>query len=151
MRINYSFDTNILIYSADQGTGEKHIQARELLRRAHLQKNGSITEQSIFEFLYVASRKLPLSFAEAGAFVEDMLTLFDLLLPKKDLVNRVLALLKKHRLSVWNARILALCGANDCAVLFSEDMQDHGVYDDVRVINPFRAANAPIVEDILNA
>jgi predicted nucleic acid-binding protein len=81
--------------------------------------------------------------------VDSLLELFDLLLAKNDIVRRTLKLLARHRLSVWDARMVALCGTHDCTVLFSEDMQDRGLYDGVRVINPFRSSNREIVNEVL--
>jgi predicted nucleic acid-binding protein len=151
MRIRFSFDTNILIYAADRGTGDKHLMARDMIRRAVLDGTGAITDQSVMEFLYAATRKLPIPFDNAVEYVKTLLSVFDLLLAKGDIVDRTLQLVARYRLSIWDARMVALCGTHDCTVLFSEDMQDRGLYGNVRIINPLRNTNQKIVEEILSS
>jgi predicted nucleic acid-binding protein len=151
MRTKFSFDTNILIYAAEQDNAGKNLIARDLIRDSHANDAGAITEQSVTEFLSAATRKGNIPFRDAAAYVQDILELFDLLLARQDIVHRTLDVLSRHRLSVWDARMVALCGTHDYTVLFSEDMQDHGLYDGVRVINPFRSSNRNIVEEVLNS
>jgi predicted nucleic acid-binding protein len=151
MRIRFSFDTNILIYAADVRAGDKHHLARDMVRRAVRDRRGAIGEQNVMEFLYAASRKLPISFNEAVDYVTNLLAVFDLLLAKSDVIDRTLQLVARYRLSIWDARMVAVCAEHDCVVLFSEDMQDRGHYGGVRVINPLRGANREIVEEVLNS
>jgi predicted nucleic acid-binding protein len=151
MRIRFSFDTNILIYAADTGTGDKHSLARDMIRRAVAEGRGAIPEQSVMEFLYASTRKSPISFHEAMEYVKTLLSVFDLLLAKGDIVDRTLQLATRYRLSIWDARMVALCESHDCPVLFSEDMQDHALYGNVRVLNPLRESNRKIVEEVLSS
>jgi predicted nucleic acid-binding protein len=151
MRTRFSFDTNILIYAAEPNNAGKNLIARDLIRNAHANDAGAVSEQSITEFLYAATRRTNIRFRDAVAYVQDILELFDLLLAREDIVRRTLDVLSRHRLSVWDARMVALCGTHDYTVLFSEDMQDHGLYDGVRVINPFRSSNRDIVDEVVNS
>ena len=151
MTIRFSFDTNVLIYAIDTGAGHKRLLARELLNGARLNSVGFIPEQSIVEFLHVVTRKMGVPLAQSVAFIRDLLEIFDLLLAREDIIRRTLELLSSHRLSVWDARMLALCGSHSCAVLFSEDMQDGATYDGVRVVNPFSDANRAILNEIVNS
>ena len=151
MRIRFSFDTNILIYAADLGAGDKHLTAQEMIDCALAGRTGATTEQNIMEFLNVATRKLEISFRQAAEFVEDIAQVLEVLLARDDVVRRTLRLLASHRLSVWDARMVAVCGSHNCAVLFSEDMQDRALYDGVRIIDPFRTSNQDLVREVLKS
>jgi predicted nucleic acid-binding protein len=52
--------------------------------------------------------------------------------------------LKTH----WRCK-LATCAAHGCDYLLSEDLQDGAQYGGVTVINPFNAANAPLIGQLL--
>ena len=150
MTIRFSFDTNILIYAIDRRTGRKSLVAEELLNRARFQPAGFVTEQSVIEFLH-ASRKAEVPLSRAVTFVQDLLQIFDLLLARRDIVVRTIDILSRYQLSVWDARLLAVCSSHSCAVLFSEDMQDGGIYDGVRVVNPFLHSNHAAIDEIMNS
>ena len=151
MTIRFSFDTNFLIYAVDGRAGSKKLIAEQLLDRARLKRTAFVTEQSVIEFLHIATRKAEVPLRDAAAFVYELLEIFELLLAPRDIILRTLENLSNHRLSVWDARMLALCSSHSCTVLFSEDMQDGGVYDGVRVVNPFHGANQATVDEILNS
>jgi len=72
-----------------------------------------------------------------------------LLLPHATIVEDVLSLLARHRMSAWDARLIAVCAANGCEVLFSEDLQDNTVYSGVHVLNPFNRTNAQKIAELL--
>jgi predicted nucleic acid-binding protein len=83
--------------------------------------------------------------------VDTVLSLFELLLAKDDIVRRTLQIISRYELNIWDARMIALCATHNCTVLFSEDMQDRGHYDGVRVINPLILGNLEIVDEILTS
>jgi len=150
MTIRLSFDTNVLIYAADGGMGDRHHLARALIGRAARAKRAVLTDQSLVELLHAARKKGFMPFRDAIGYVNELTGLFDLVLPKPDTISRTIDTVKRYELSVWDARLIAVCDANDCSVLFSEDMQDHGRYGRVRVVNPFTSANRPIVDEVLS-
>jgi predicted nucleic acid-binding protein len=70
-------------------------------------------------------------------------------MPPQTVIEDAFALLSRHRLSIWDARLLAVCAAHGCDYLLSEDMQDGAQYGGVTVVDPFKAANAAIIEQVL--
>lgn len=149
--IRFSIDTNVLIYAADPQTGGKHEIATDMMRRATRTRRGALTEQSVIEFLHAARRKLQIPFRDAVEYVDSLITLFEVVLARDDTIRRTIEIAKRYDLSIWDARMIALCDTHDCSVLLSEDMQDHGRYGGVRVVNPFSLANRRIVEEVLGA
>jgi predicted nucleic acid-binding protein len=143
-----SLDTNILIYATDSRAGVRHDTAHRLISAA-IRVQAALTEQSILEFVNVATRKARLPLDEATRIARGYLTHFSLLVPPASIVEDVLVLLDRHKLEVWDARLLAVCAAHGCDYLLSEDMQDGAQYGGVTVVDPFKAVNAPITEQVL--
>ena len=57
-----SLDTNVLVYATDKRAEPRHITARNLVDMAKT-KNTFLTEQSLVEFVNVATRKTQIPFA----------------------------------------------------------------------------------------
>ena len=145
-----SLDTNILVYAADRSAGDHHLAAREIVRAAS-ESGAALTEQSLLEFFNASTRKARLSARDAVTVVRKLLGTFSLLVPPVTIVDDVLSLLSRHKLEVWDARILAVCSAHGCEYLLSEDMQDGAIYGGVTVLNPFKPGNQPLLERLLHA
>lgn len=144
-----SFDANILFYAADKTAGVRHPAAQQLLRNA-AGPSSALTEQSLFEFFHSSTRKGKIPIAEATVIIQDLLANFILLFPHRTVVEDAVVLFSRHKLSIWDARLLAVCGAHGCDYLFSEDMQDGAQYGGVTVVDPFKMANAAIVKRALS-
>ncbi len=144
-----SLDTNVLVYAADRQAGNRHAAAHQLVTMA-IGKNVGLTEQSLIEFLDSTTRKAKLSLADAATTLRGYLSYFTLLMPQNTIVEDAIALLTRHKLSVWDARMLAVCAAHGCSHLLSEDMQDGARYGGVTVVNPFNPANAAMLAVLLN-
>jgi predicted nucleic acid-binding protein len=143
-----SFDTNILVYASDRQAGTRHIGAQQIIARA-IGTNAAVTDQSLIEFLSVTTKKAKLSLADATTAVRGYLTHFALLLPSANVIEDTMGLLMQHQLSVWDARMLAVCDAHGCTHLLSEDMQDGASYGGVRVVNPFAPGNTALLAKLL--
>jgi predicted nucleic acid-binding protein len=146
MRI--SADTNILVYSLDPNDRAKQASAIDLIRRLAQSRNPLI-EPCLFEFLNATSRKLGVPIALAAATVSAWLTSFDVAVSSKGAISSALQLLTQHKLSIWDARILSVCGANAIDILLTEDLQDGANYGKVTAVNPFEPANAKLVNTLL--
>jgi len=86
---------------------------------------------------------------EASTVVERFARDFSLIFPHKSVVEDALALRDRYGVSIWDARLLVVCGANGCNHLLSEDMQDGMQYGPVTIVNPFKAANVALVGQLL--
>lgn len=143
-----SFDTNILVYAADSTAGSRHLASIQLLAAA-VSAPAALNEQSVFEFLYAATRKQNQPMAVAARMVRSWLMNFPLMLSPPTVVEDSLALLDSYPLQLWDAHMLAVCGGNGCDVLLSEDMADGARYGRVLVLNPFNPANTAKLASLL--
>jgi len=144
-----SFDTNILVYTVDEKAGERHRLAADLIRDAR-DVPVSLTEQSIFEFVSVVTRKAKLPLHRAIPYVHELLATFTLMRPQDTVITDVFALIERRNLNIFDARILAVCAAHGCTHLFSEDLRDGARHGGVAVVDPFNAANAAIIGSSLS-
>ena len=137
MRAEVFLDTNILLYAISttrEEAGKKNI-ARELLARS----NWGLSVQVLQEFYVNATRAAPrpaMSHANAVAAIEEFLRR-PVAIADTALLLGALELKAKHRLSYWDAAIVAAARALDVTTLYSEDLNDGQSYERVTIRNPF--------------
>lgn len=129
-------DTNILLYSLQDSANEKKAAiAQGILRREDL-----VFSIQVFQEFYVQathSRRVdPLTHEEAvqliGAFaghrfVENTI----------HILQSALTLKNRHRISFWDASILAAANQAGCRIIYSEDLSHGQKYGVSIVTNPF--------------
>jgi predicted nucleic acid-binding protein len=125
------FDTNILVYA--HHVGEKAERARTLLAAG-----GKLSVQVLNEFTAVARRKQNKSWGEIAEAIADALALVDPPLPLSlELHAAARALAETHRLSFYDALIVASAIEAGCDILYSEDMQHGRAIGRLTIRNPF--------------
>jgi predicted nucleic acid-binding protein len=124
-------DTNILVYA--QQAGGKADQARALFAGG-----GKLSVQVLNEFTAVARRKQQKDWCEIAEAISDVLTMVDPPLALTlDLHTAARALAKDHRLSFYDALIVASAIEAGCDILYSEDMQQGRKFGSLTIVNPF--------------
>lgn len=133
-------DTNIFIYSVDASPGQKAKAAiaRELIQRHIRGGTGVISMQVLQEFFQVATQKIqvPLSIEDALEYLSYMAAL-ETVYPDFTLLVNAVYLLKRLRLSLWDALIVQAAAASNCSLLLTEDLQDGLHVGGLAVRNPF--------------
>jgi len=125
------FDTNILVYA--QQTGGKADRARALLAGG-----GRLSVQVLNEFTAVSRRKQGRDWREIAEAVSDVLTMVDPPLALTlDLHAAARALAEDHRLSFYDALVVAAAIEGECDILYSEDMQHGRGIGGLAIVNPF--------------
>ena len=146
----WSFDTNILVYAADRTAGNRHEASIKLLANA-TSGEAALNEQSLVEFLHVATRKLKQPLPDAAKLVRAWLNNFPLMTAPSTVLEDTVSLLTSNSLSVWDAHMIAICSAHGCEGLLSEDLADGASYGGVRILNPFNLRNAGALLEILRS
>lgn len=130
-------DANILLYASSSASADeaKHEVAEKLI----LETRFALSAQVLQEFIANALKKKTLGISETN--IDAMLELAVLVpvLPiSADLVIQANQLRRRHRISHWDATILAAAQELGCHTLYSEDFNHGQTYDGVHVVNPFR-------------
>jgi predicted nucleic acid-binding protein len=144
-----SLDANVLIYAIDVDANSRHARAKDVMNAAN-RHNTALTEQAIFEFFHASTRKGKLSSEDATIVSRGLTRNFSVLLSHSAIVDDAFVLQSHYRLSIWDARLLAVCAAHGCDHLLSEDLQDGAHYGGVTAINPFNPANARLIGRLLS-
>jgi len=127
-------DTNILIYSISDNA-EKKIKAR----KAILSKGEPIiSSQVISEFINVCLTKNLLTMDKIIAVSQKFMNVLEFFPVKKTTIDKSLQIKKDHNYSYWDCLIIASALENNCATLYTEDMQDgHTIERKLKIVNPF--------------
>ena len=125
------FDTNVLVYA--QQPGVKGDRARSLFA-----DGGKLSVQVLNEFIAVSQRKQGKDWREITEAISDALTLVDPPLALTlDLHMSARVLAEDHRLSFYDALIVAAAIEAGCDTLFTEDMQHGRKFGGLTIVNPF--------------
>lgn len=133
------FDTNILVYSADNKDLRKKEIASKLISDAINSGNGVISTQCLQEFFNVAQKKLNISNQAAKEYVEffaDNIPVVEISVP---LILSAVDISIKSQFSFWDSLILSAAGDTGCATVYSEDLNDQQIVGGARIQNPFAA------------
>ena len=136
-------DTNVLVYEWDAVTVPKKQRAAEWMRALWASRTGRVSFQVLAEFYATATQKLdPVVDRAAARRYARALLAWEPLAIDAAVVDGAWRAQDQFRLSWWDALILAAAQRAGCRTLLSEDFQDGRSYDDVTVVNPFRAGPA---------
>jgi len=131
-------DTNILLYSISRDPAEtrKHDCAVALVDA----DNNALSVQVLQEFYVQATRPNrpdPLPHDIAAGLIRTWLR-FKVQEITVPIMTGALEIRSAHRLSYWDAAIVAAARALGCQELYSEDMSHGREIEGVTIINPFR-------------
>ena len=133
-------DTNVLIYWVDDS-------ARADLVEQLLAQQAVISVQVLNEFADVLRRKRAMALPDVETLCTTLIDTCDVVDLSVRTHQTALSLMARYNLSVYDANIVAAATLSDCAVLYSEDMQD-GL--NVKVPGP-ASANALVIRNPFRA
>ena len=110
-------DTNVLIYWVDDS-------ARADVVEQLLAQQAVISVQVLNEFANVLRRKRSMALTDVEALCVTLIDTCDVVDLSVRTHQTALTLMARYKLSVYDANIVAAAALSDCAVLYSEDMQD---------------------------
>ena len=142
-----AIDSNILIYAEIEPDSAKGLRSADLILRTA--RDGVIPAQVLGEFLRFVQRRFPASFEEA---IRQALLYQSVFItpPTTDaIINKASELAHAHRLQLWDCVVCAASTEARAKVLLTEDMQDGRIFDSLRLMNPFVAANTQSIDDLL--
>jgi predicted nucleic acid-binding protein len=138
MKDKIFLDTNIFVYAHDRSSGEKHEAAREIVDYLWESRKGVISVQVLQEFFVCVTHKIikPLLLKNARTILE-YLSSWDVVVNDKYITLRAIDVQEKYRFSFWDSLIVQAAIQGQARILFSEDLPDGQIVEDLKIINPF--------------
>jgi len=139
MNGRFFLDTNIFVYSFDRGSAGKARLATQLIHRAVATRKGAVSYQVVQEFFNVALRRFaqPMTVAEAEQYLGTVFRPLLAVQSSQALYAEALHLNDKHRISWYDALIVAAANEAGCSLLYTEDLQSGRRFGDLRIESPF--------------
>jgi predicted nucleic acid-binding protein len=135
-------DTNVFVYFFDDEEPAKQAQATELLDRLVQPPSETVLLWQVAGESLSCLRRWESagkrSDADVDADIRDILAMFPLAFPTKEVIFRALNLHSRYSLSHWDSMLVAACIEAGVDTLYSEDLDDGATYDSVEIVNPFR-------------
>ena len=133
-------DTNVLVYARDAGERVKQPLAAEWLEALWRRRLGKLSYQVLSEYYITVTRKLEpgLPVEAARADVRNLMT-WSPLRVDGNIIEGAFSLQDRFSLSWWDSLIVSAAQASGAGYLLTEDLQDGQVFDQLVVLNPFRA------------
>ena len=130
-------DTSIFIYQLDKRDPGKQRTCRELVREHASQGQAVVSTQILQEFYVSATGKLRLD----ALFVKNIMRTLEnmeVVTVGADLIHEAIDTSVQHKLSFWDALVIAAAQSANCRLLYSEDMNAGQTVRNVKITNPFR-------------
>lgn len=139
MHADAFLDTNILLYAISKLPQEtaKTRRALDILQTVEF----GLSAQVLQEFYVVATGKMVqrITTQEAVRFLDTLMN-YPVVPVDGDLVLSAIKMQQAHKISYWDAAILAAAESLNASVVYSEDLNHSQMYGSVQVINPFLTA-----------
>lgn len=135
MNAKVFLDSNVLVYAA---SGDKEEPKKGAALALIESEDFGISAQVLQEFFVTVVRKVarPLTVVQAMEWIEQWIS-FPCQPVDHQLVRVAIERAERHRISYWDAAILAAAEALGAATVYSEDLSHGQRYGQVRVVNPF--------------
>lgn len=125
-------DTNVIVYLLSGG------RAKADRAEALIAAGGVVSVQVLNEFVSVARRKLALDWPEVREVLRAVRANCAVAALTAEIHDRALAIAETTGVHIYDATIIAAAGANNCTLLYSEDLTHGQRIDGVLIANPFK-------------
>jgi predicted nucleic acid-binding protein len=131
-------DTNVLVYARDRSEGAKQEAALAWLEFLWSSRRGRLSPQVLHEYYVTVTQKLTpgLSRETARADVRSLFT-WRPVMPGLEVIETAWRIQDQHRLSWWDALIVAAASAARCKYILTEDLNHGQQLENLEVVSPF--------------
>ncbi len=147
--VKAALDTNVLVYAAGANDEARHLKALALLNACPRDRL-VLPVQVCGELYNVLSRHQLFGPATALGIVESWRDLLPVVDTTSEVMKTALDLASSHRLSIWDAVVLAAAAEAKCDLLLTEDLQAGFRWRGVTVVHPFADPVSPLLDAFLD-
>jgi predicted nucleic acid-binding protein len=139
MSDRFFLDTNIFVYSFDEGSPKKASRALDLIQSGVATRKGVVSYLVVQEFLNVALRKFsqPMSVADAEQYLTTVFRPLLTVHSSQAMFSEALLLSGQHHLSWYDALMVSAAIQSECDLLYTEDLPHGQRFGNLQVTNPF--------------
>ena len=141
-----AIDTDVLLYRFDQYEAVKQGQAKRLIRRlAKADVPTVLPWQVVAEFAQQLRRwqfEKRINPAAVKRYLNAVRSIFPILMPKPEVLDRAVDLTDLAGLSHWDAMIVAACIEAGITTLYTEDMGAPRQIEALQLVNPFQQSSS---------
>ena len=130
-------DTNIIAYMFDSKEEARREKARKFFIELVVANNCHISTQVLQELFNVLTKKLKYTKEDSQKIVLSLTNLSVHQVTVADISNAMKTSVSTQ-LTIYDSLILAAAKAENCSVVYSEDLNDGQEVDGVRIENPFK-------------
>ena len=130
-------DTNILVYAFDPSQGDKHRLAASICRELLEQDRICLSTQILQELYVTLTRKADIPVEIALPVIDDLSNWLVFTVDYRA-IRDAAVIGRDHRLSFWDALLIAAARRLGAPLLLTEDLNDGQTIAGVEVRNPFR-------------
>lgn len=144
-----ALDTNVLAYAEGVNGAQRKRIALETIKKLP-SASTFVPVQVLGELFRVLVRKAAYSPQQARSAVLSWQDTFRVIETSRSVLLSAIDVASDHRLSIWDAVILAAAAIAGCRLLLSEDMQEGFTWSGVIVVNPFAPKKHHLLEALLD-
>jgi predicted nucleic acid-binding protein len=129
-------DTNLWVYLYATNSPDKQAKVRQIVTEEFA--NIVLSTQVLGELYHVLTRKKITTIQAAKEIVAELVTTFPVASIDTNKVLQAMDIHQRYGFSYWDSLVLATAFAEECRVVFSEDMH-HGqmLEQTIQLLNPF--------------
>jgi len=142
-----ALDSNILIYAELEPDSDKGKRSIDLILCSAA--DGVIPVQVLGEYLRFVQRRAPDLLEDALRQLSVYEAIFFTPATTIGVIDTASALAQAHHMQLWDCVVCVASVQAGAKVLLTEDMQDGRTLDGLRLINPFVASNAGVLEALM--
>lgn len=139
MNDKWFLDTNLLVYAYDSHDLRKQSIAQDWIKESIRTGKGAISAQVLSEFYVVVTQRIrnPILPEDAQKCIQ-LFGGLEVVEIDRLLVYQAIDLHRQHRISYWDALIVAAAERAGCSKVLSEDLNEGQRYNSIEMQNPFR-------------
>jgi predicted nucleic acid-binding protein len=130
-------DSNMLVYTVDDGNPNKKEKARATIEKIIENDIPVISTQVLQEFYNASTTKLNIDKLTAKGIVHNLQNI-EIVQVDPNIIEQAIDISILSQISFWDGLILASAEFANCTTLISEDLNDGQIIRGVKIINPFK-------------
>lgn len=129
------FDSNILVYAYSSDDLSKRQRVKEL---ADSCDEIIISTQTINEFVNVMIKKKKMNYHQVSSVINELRNNFVIEIIYEESIQKAIDIATRYSYSYFDSLMIASALMVGCSILYTEDMHNRHVIENLRIINPFK-------------